>query len=70
MNKYLFIVVVISTLPLQACTREQEKIPEKIYVREVTESYIEVLYGGVALHYCVEKYDINDAKVILVKGEK
>ena len=28
-------------------------------VIKVTESYIEVLYGGEALHYCVEKYDIN-----------
>ena len=37
---------------------------------KVREAYIEVLYGGEALHYCVEKYDINDAKVILVKGEK
>lgn len=35
MNKYLFIVV-ISTLSLQACTREPEKLPEKVYVREVT----------------------------------
>ncbi len=29
-------------------------------VTKVTESYIEVLYGGEALHYCIEKYDIND----------
>ena len=34
-------------------------------VIKVTESYIEVLYGGEALHYCVEKYDINDARVVL-----
>ena len=39
-------------------------------VTEVTESYIEVLYGGEALHYCVEKYSINDDRVLLVKGEK
>ena len=36
-------------------------------VIEVTESYIEVLYSGEALHYCVEKYDINDTRVIVVK---
>ena len=34
-------------------------------VIKVTESYIEVLYGGEALHYCVEKYDINDERVVL-----
>ena len=34
-------------------------------VIEVTESYIGVLYGGEALHYCVEKYDINDERVVL-----
>ena len=34
-------------------------------VIKVTEAYIEVLYGGEALHYCVEKYDINDARVVL-----
>ena len=34
-------------------------------VIKVTESYIEVLYGGEALHYCIEKYDINDARVVL-----
>ena len=39
-------------------------------VSKVTESYIEVLDGGEALHYCVEKYGINDARVLLVKGEK
>ena len=33
-------------------------------VIKVTESYIEVLYGGSALHYCIEKYDIN-ARVVL-----
>ena len=26
---------------------------------------IEVMFGGEALHYCVEKYDINDARVVL-----
>ena len=36
-------------------------------VIKVTESYIEVLYGGAALHYCVEKYNINDDRIILVK---
>ena len=40
-------------------------------VIEVTDSFIEVLYGGESLHYCVEKYDINDNKVVLVEeGEK
>ena len=34
-------------------------------VIKVTESYVEVLYGGEALHYCVEKYRINDARVVL-----
>ena len=34
-------------------------------VIKVTESYIEVLYGGEALHYCIEKYDINDERVVL-----
>ena len=34
-------------------------------VIKVTESYIEVLYGGEALHYCVEKYDIDDKRVVL-----
>ena len=34
-------------------------------VIKVTESNVEVLYGGEALHYCVEKYDINDARVVL-----
>ena len=34
-------------------------------VIKVTESYIEVLYGGEALHYCVEKYDINDDRIVL-----
>ena len=34
-------------------------------VIKVTESHIEVLYGGEALHYCVEKYDIDDARVVL-----
>ena len=37
-------------------------------VIKVTESYIEVMYGGEALHYCIEKYDINDKRVIVVKG--
>jgi len=36
-------------------------------VVKVTESYIEVLYGGEALHYCVEKYSINDKGVTVVK---
>ena len=39
-------------------------------VIKVTESYIEVMYGGEALHYCVEKYGIDDERVVLVKGEK
>ena len=34
-------------------------------VIKVTESYIEVLYGDEALYYYVEKYDINDARVVL-----
>ena len=34
-------------------------------VIRVTEPYIEVMFGGEALHYCVEKYDINDARVVL-----
>ena len=34
-------------------------------VIKVTESHIEVLYGGEALHYCIEKYDINDERVVL-----
>ena len=34
-------------------------------VIKVTDTYIEVLYGGEALHYCVEKYDINDERVAL-----
>ena len=36
-------------------------------VIKVTESYIEVLYGGEALHYCIEKYDIDDERVTVVK---
>lgn len=36
-------------------------------VIKVTESHIEVLYGGEALHYCIEKYDINDEGVTVVK---
>ena len=36
-------------------------------VIKVTESYIEVLYGGEALHYCVEKYGINDKRITIVK---
>ncbi len=39
-------------------------------VVKVTESYIEVMYGGEALHYCVEKYDINDERVVLVTRNK
>ena len=39
-------------------------------VIKVTESYIEVMYGGEALHYCVEKYDINDARVLLITRNK
>ena len=39
-------------------------------VIKVTESYIEVLYGGEALHYCVEKYSINDARVVLSTHNK
>ena len=34
-------------------------------VIKVTESYIEVLYGGEDLHYCVEKYDISDDRIVL-----
>ena len=34
-------------------------------VIKVTESYIEVMHGGEALHYCAEKYDINDERVVL-----
>ena len=34
-------------------------------VIKVTESYIEVMYGGEALHYCIEKYDINDERAVL-----
>ena len=34
-------------------------------VIKVTESYIEVMYGGEALHYCVEKYGIDDERVVL-----
>ena len=34
-------------------------------VIKVTESYVEVMYGGEALHYCIEKYNIDDAKVVL-----
>ena len=36
-------------------------------VIKVTESYIEVLYGGEALHYCIEKYSNDDERVIVVK---
>ncbi len=39
-------------------------------VIKVTESYIEVLYGVEALHYCIEKYDIDDERVVLATGEK
>ena len=39
-------------------------------VIKVTESYIEVMYGGEALHYCVEKYDINDSKVTVIQSHK
>ena len=39
-------------------------------VIKVTESHIEVLYGGEALHYCVEKYDINDSKVTVIQNHK
>ena len=39
-------------------------------VIKVTDSFIEVLYGGDALHFCVEEYDINDERVILVKESK
>ena len=39
-------------------------------VIKVTESHIEVMFGGEALHYCVEKYGINDARVVLVTREK
>lgn len=35
-------------------------------VIKVTESYIEVLYGGEALHYCVEEYDIADNNIIVI----
>ena len=37
-------------------------------VIKVTESYIEVLYGGEALHYCVEKCSIDDKRITVVKG--
>ena len=36
-------------------------------VIKVTESNIEVMYGGEALHYCIEKYDINDKRITVVK---
>lgn len=36
-------------------------------VIKVTDSYIEVLYGGDALHYCIEEYGINDDRVTLVE---
>ena len=36
-------------------------------VIKVTESYMEVLYGGEALHCRLEKYDINDKRVTVVK---
>lgn len=36
-------------------------------VIKVTESYIEVMYGGEALHYCIEKYDINDKRITVLK---
>ena len=36
-------------------------------VIKVTESYIEVLYGGEALHYCVEKYSLDDKRLTVVK---
>ena len=39
-------------------------------VIKVTDTYIEVLYGGEALHYCVEKYDIDDARVVLNDNTK
>ena len=39
-------------------------------VIKVTESYIEVLYGGEALHYCIEKYRIDDERVVLVTRNK
>ena len=39
-------------------------------VINVTDSFIEVLYGGDALHFCVEEYDINDEGVILVEESK
>ena len=38
-------------------------------VTKITDTYIEVLYGGEALHYCIEKYDIDDEMVVLVTGE-
>ena len=37
-------------------------------VIKVTESYIEVIHGGEALHYCVEKYSIDDKRITVVKG--
>ena len=39
-------------------------------VIKVTDSFIEVLYGGEALHCCVEEYDINDERVTLVEESK
>ena len=39
-------------------------------VIKVTEPYIEVMYGGEALHYCVEKYHIDDERVVLVTRNK
>ena len=34
-------------------------------VLKVTDSYIEVLYGGDSLHYCTDEYDTDDKRVTL-----
>ena len=39
-------------------------------VIKVTESYIEVLYGGEALHYCIDKYYIEDERIVLSTHNK
>ena len=36
-------------------------------VIKVTDSYIEVLYGGDSLHYCTDEYDIDDKRVTLAE---
>ena len=39
-------------------------------VFKVTDSFIEVLFGGDALHFCIEEYDIDDRRVILIEESK